>query len=281
MTFDDQKKSLRSKAESMLIKISTSGDEVLNHKEVHNLIEELSVHQIELELQNEELLATQMQLEETRHRYIRLFNDAPVGYVILDSAGIIRHFNNTFMEMVSALGEGAAGKGFADLLVAADAEVFRARYKAFYKSPDGKQISVRLSSGITGTKGLPDGYHVQLEAKHTHGENYSGQSCSREFLVTVTEINDLVSIRNKREDALKEKESVIKALQVAMSEVKKLSGLLPICSHCKKIRDDKGYWQQIEVYIDEHSDAQFSHSICRECAEIHYPDYDIYSEASE
>lgn len=67
-------------------------------------------------------------------------------------------------------------------------------------------------------------------------------------------------------------------LKEALSQVKKLSGLLPICMHCKKIRDDKGYWNQIEAYIDNHSEAQFSHSICNECAEKHYPDLDIYDE---
>lgn len=51
----------------------------------------------------------------------------------------------------------------------------------------------------------------------------------------------------------------------AMDEVKNLSGLLPICSSCKKIRDDKGYWSQIETYIQEHSDANFTHGICPDC----------------
>lgn len=67
-----------------------------------------------------------------------------------------------------------------------------------------------------------------------------------------------------------------KELQKALSEVKSLSGLLPICAHCKKIRDDQGYWNSIEEYIYEHSEAQFSHSICQECAKKHYPDMDIY-----
>ena len=69
-----------------------------------------------------------------------------------------------------------------------------------------------------------------------------------------------------------------KELEEALDNVKKLSGLLPICSFCKKIRDDKGYWNQIEVYIDQHSEATFSHSICQECAKKHYPDFDLYKE---
>jgi len=62
------------------------------------------------------------------------------------------------------------------------------------------------------------------------------------------------------------------------TEVKTLSGLLPICSHCKKIRDDRGYWNQIEEYLHEHSEAEFSHSICIECADRYYPDLDLYDD---
>jgi hypothetical protein len=60
-------------------------------------------------------------------------------------------------------------------------------------------------------------------------------------------------------------------LNNALKSVKKLSGLLPICSYCKKIRDDKGYWRQIESYIRDHSEADFSHGVCDECARKHYP----------
>ena len=59
----------------------------------------------------------------------------------------------------------------------------------------------------------------------------------------------------------------------ALSEVKALSGLLPICASCKKIRDDTGYWNQIETYIRDHSEADFSHGICPDCAKKLYPEY--------
>ena len=69
-----------------------------------------------------------------------------------------------------------------------------------------------------------------------------------------------------------------RALSQALGDVRKLSGLLPICSHCKKVRDDKGYWNRLEAYIETHSDAEFSHSICQECAEKYYPELDLYDE---
>ena len=69
------------------------------------------------------------------------------------------------------------------------------------------------------------------------------------------------------------KEKLINELQDALSEVKKLSGMLPICSSCKKIRDDEGYWQQIEEYIRDHSEADFTHGICNECVKELYPEF--------
>ena len=58
-----------------------------------------------------------------------------------------------------------------------------------------------------------------------------------------------------------------------LSEIQTLRGILPICANCKKIRDDKGYWNQIEAYISDHSEVQFSHSICPECAKELYPEF--------
>ncbi len=67
-------------------------------------------------------------------------------------------------------------------------------------------------------------------------------------------------------------------LKKAIEEIKTLKGIIPICSLCKNIRDDNGYWNQIESYIKEHSDADFSHSICPKCSKVLYPDLDIHAE---
>ena len=75
-----------------------------------------------------------------------------------------------------------------------------------------------------------------------------------------------------------EREKIIKELQDALDEVKMLSGLLPICAHCKKIRDDKGYWNNLEGYIQTHSDAKFSHGMCPECSDEFYGNEDWYIE---
>ena len=62
-------------------------------------------------------------------------------------------------------------------------------------------------------------------------------------------------------------------LQKAFEEIKQLKGILPICASCKKIRDDEGYWHQIELYIRDHSEADFSHGICPDCMKKLYPDF--------
>ncbi len=82
----------------------------------------------------------------------------------------------------------------------------------------------------------------------------------------------------ERKRAQVEKDKLIVELQEALKKVRTLGGLIPICASCKKIRDDQGYWSQIESYIRTHSEAEFSHSICPECAKRLYPDFDLYGE---
>lgn len=65
---------------------------------------------------------------------------------------------------------------------------------------------------------------------------------------------------------------MIDRLQRAIDKVRKLSGLVPICAPCKKIRDDKGYWKEVEDYIIQYSEASFSHSVCPGCARKFYPE---------
>jgi GAF domain-containing protein len=77
----------------------------------------------------------------------------------------------------------------------------------------------------------------------------------------------------ERKQAEKEREKLIGDLQKTLSEVKTLKGIFPICASCKKIRDDKGYWNQVEVYIRDRSEAEFSHGICPDCMKKLYPDF--------
>lgn len=97
------------------------------------------------------------------------------------------------------------------------------------------------------------------------------------FLVTLLLILGAYSKKIRQHRALLERANnelarINRELQERMNEVKALSGLLPICAQCKKIRDDAGYWTQLEGYISEHSEATFSHGICPDCTELLYPE---------
>ena len=86
----------------------------------------------------------------------------------------------------------------------------------------------------------------------------------------------------RRKKAEAERDNVIRQLKSALSEVKTLRGFLPICSVCKKVRDDQGYWNQIESYVSQHSHAEFSHSLCPDCVQTYYDELDRHeNEACE
>lgn len=96
------------------------------------------------------------------------------------------------------------------------------------------------------------------------------EQANRELLKANHRLKVEIAERTRAEE---ERQRLIVELQEALAQVKRLSGFIPICASCKKIRDDSGYWQQIEKYIRDHSEADFSHSICPECVKKLYPDY--------
>jgi PAS domain S-box-containing protein len=379
-------------------------------------------------------------MEATRDRYFSLFENAPVGYVILDRTGMVKQFNTAFSDMFQMQPAKRIGPAFADLLSPGDGAAFRARFSALLKNPEGKKIRATLHR----TDSPPR--HVQLSAaSHLSMQTYHGPD-DRELLLMVTDITELTRARQDLETALadsrirereisgflkgaravleqdnfettarkvfdicseligatsgyvallsedgsenevlflesgglpcdvdpelpmpirglrqvayeehravydngfmdslwqqympeghvrlenvlfaplviddravgliglankeggfsdhdagiaqgfaelaaialqnswhfekrnlveKANEKLIDELQKSLANVKQLSGLLPICAHCKKIRDDQGYWEQLESYLDRHSDVKFSHGICQDCMRKHYPD---------
>jgi AmiR/NasT family two-component response regulator len=86
------------------------------------------------------------------------------------------------------------------------------------------------------------------------------------------ELERAITIAMARHSDLMELRRLNKELERALNEVKRLTGILPLCSFCKKIRDDKGYWEQVDIYIQKHSEADISHSLCPECMKKHYPE---------
>ena len=99
----------------------------------------------------------------------------------------------------------------------------------------------------------------------------SVQACTFVMVFIVLFVNGVAFLLMQKEAGDRRLEESVVKLQKALSEIKILGGLLPICASCKKIRDDQGYWNQIETYIASHSDAVFTHGICPDCREQLYP----------
>ena len=355
---------------------------------IYELIQELRVHQIELEMQNEELRQAQLDLQAALDQVTDLYDFAPIGYFNISDKGLILETNLMGATMLGMEREKLAGKRFSQFIVGDDQDVFYLHRQKLFETKtkqicelrmtkkDGTEFYAQLESSpvvaeagncivirsalsdITERKQIelafaaskleldsiiktvPDiiyrldpsgritfvsdsvkryGYQPEellgtnvmkivypedrSKTIHRIKERRTGDRSTKSFETRlITKNQSPVSLEvflisaeglystaefgldaflgtqgiardiTERKKAEEEREKLISQLQAALDNIKTLKGLLPICANCKKIRDDKGYWNQIEAYVREHSDAEFSHSICPECAEILYPD---------
>jgi PAS domain S-box-containing protein len=191
-----------------------------------------------------------------------LYHNTPVGIGLACNDGHILDGNDAIIEMF-----GYSKK-----------ELEEIRLRDVYVDPIERSLLFEKFR----TQGYIRNYEVRLRRKDDthfdanltvipfthHGENV--------HLTVIEDISDRKRVEEEREELIIE-------LQEAISKVQILSGFLPICSSCKSIRDDKGYWNQIETYIRDHSEAEFSHSICPPCAKKMYPEFvdKMYPESSD
>lgn len=197
---EEKNTTLRKRAEKLLRKHSDNAD-TLGSEDLHQLVHELQVHQIELELQNEELRLVQTKLEENRARYMKLYHNAPVGYVVLNQAGIIKESNTTFANMAGRESPQVHGKPFADFLVTEDQAIFHARLRSFFKQPLDKHIELRLKSNEKFTR------YIDLAAT-MHNSHESLKETHNELFVTVTD----VTARVEAEESLRKYKNFIVAI---------------------------------------------------------------------
>jgi len=187
----------------------------------------------------------------------QILDTAADGIRVIDRDYTILQCNKTFIEMVG---------------LPASAVVGRKCYEVF----NGPTCH---TPGCPLVRIMIDGKRLTYEAikKNNAGREIFCQITAAPFLDPEGRLLGIVeSFRDvgARREWDQERDELIGDLVKALREVKTLSGMLPICAWCKKIRDDRGYWSQIESYITSRSGAQFSHSICPECRQKEFPDYE-------
>jgi len=183
---------------------------------VKTLIHDLRVHQIELELQNEELRETQKHLELARDSYARLFHQAPVGYLIVDHSGVIVQVNATFLNMMQRDGKEIVGKPLSEFIVEQDQGVYMGRFKAFFKNPTGKSMDLSFQ-GASGS--FPVRMWGRMEEK-IHAVHH-GKSLDRGLLLMLSDISE----QKKAEAAL------VTAKEAAEASARAKSDFLVNMSH--------------------------------------------------
>ncbi len=234
---------MRLAAEARL-KAQTAAREPQSETDLRRLQHELEVHQIELEMQNEELQTALAANAAALERYTDLYDFAPLGYLTLDRTGTILAANLTVARLLGLDRSRLLGRRLALHLAEADRSVFHKFLETTFTSS--------LREGCEAAVPRPGAASRQVRFEAVVAED--GREC-RAAVMDITE----------RHWAEAERVRLIEELTHTLSEVKVLSGLLPICGYCKRIRDDKNYWQSVEHYIATHTSAKFTHSVCPEC----------------
>jgi len=194
-----------------------------------------------------ELLQVEEELKIQKAHFQRLFESAPEGIALLDAEGIVRDVNRAFVHMFGRSREQMIGTNVLDTTVPEEGK------------EDARSALEAVMDGVT--------VHLEAERVRSDGRRFTASIVAlpvedsggaRTAYVLYRDIT-----QKKRWDT--ERDELIHQLQKALTDVKTLGGLLPICAWCKKIRDDQGYYHQIETFIAKHSDARFTHGICPEC----------------
>ncbi len=195
-------------------------------------------------------------LRKSEAKYRLLHSSMRDAFVHFELDGTIREFNEAYLEMLGYSPEELKKFTYKDITPE--------KWHAFEAEVHEKQV-------------FPRGYSDIYEKEYRRKDGTVFPIELRAFLLRDDAGNPagkcaIIRDITERKQIEKDREKLIVELQQALKNVKTLKGLLPICSSCKKIRDDKGYWNRIESYITDRSDAEFSHGICPDCLQKLYPD---------
>jgi PAS domain S-box-containing protein len=196
--------------------------------------------------------------EDRLRQLSRAVEQSPASVMITDTSGRIEYVNPKFCQVTGYSAEEAVGK---NPKVLKSGDMAPETYETMWQT---------IASGRT--------WSGEFHNRKKNGELYWELTSINPVRDATGKVTHYVSINEditERKLAEAEREKLIGELKKALAEVKTLSGLLPICAGCKKIRNDQGYWSQIENYISLHTDARFSHSFCPDCMKVYFPEVDF------
>jgi PAS domain S-box-containing protein len=217
----------------------------------------IGVHLFGMEGYASDLESARETLHASEARFRAISESAADGIITVDAIGTIVHCNAAAVREFGYEDSGLVGRNVRDLVPA---------------SHVAAHVSGLAAYGATGQASL-GGRTVEVPALRRDGSAFPVELSlavwsTREGRFATAILRDITD----RTEAREEREQLIAELQGALARVKTLSGLLPVCSWCRKVLDDRGAWRQMEAYVTEHTDAEFSHGICPECARKHLGD---------
>jgi PAS domain S-box-containing protein len=191
----------------------------------------------------------QERLQESEDRFRRIFDDGPLGIIISDPNHRVLKVNRAFCEMLGYAEEEVVGLSIEELTYPEDIEKSK---NLSAQALTGEIPFFRLEKRFVRKNG--ESFWVNLTA--TVIKDRKGK-----VLYAIGMIEEITN----RKAAEQEREQLISRLKEAIANIRTLTGLLPMCAWCKKIRDDEGYWRRVEDYIKKRTDASFTHGICPQC----------------
>ena len=237
---------LRKRKDGVLVPVSISAAPIMiKGKTVGSFV-------IYKDISKQKKAEVELKLEQT---YLeQLFSSAPEGIVLCDNNSNIVRANDEFLKVFGFKRDEIINVNIDEIIASGE------------QRKEAKEITNKVRSGklelVETIRFRKDGSKIEVSIVGKPIIHDSKQIGVFGIYRDITE----------RKKAQKEREKLIKELRKALDEIKTLSGLVPICSHCKKIRDDSGYWQKVEEYLSQHADVDFSHGICPECLQKYYPD---------
>ena len=219
--------------------------------------EQVEVKRRIAELEKAETERTQMKeaLRKSEAKYRAILENIEDGYLEIDFAGNVTFSNPSACRIIGYSADELKGMSYRKLVGEKGAGRMLQVFGDIYRTSNAVNLVEHEFIRKDGTKACAE-FSISL-IKDEKGNPLAFCGIGRDI--------------TDRKHAEVERERLILELRDALSKIRTLSGLLPICSSCKKIRNDKGYWEQLEVYISNRSEADFSHGICPDCAKRLYP----------